>query len=57
MKKEHIFTIISIILSIMFGILSKDLLIGGSILATGLLYIFMFIITNTWIYILEEEVR
>lgn len=37
LKKEYIFTIISIILSIIFGILSKDLLIGGTILATGLL--------------------
>lgn len=37
MKKEYIFTIISIILSIIFGVLSKDLLIGGTILATGLL--------------------
>lgn len=37
MKKQYIVVITSVILSIIFGILSKDLLIGGTILATGLL--------------------
>lgn len=38
MKKKHLFVVIaSVIISIIFGIISNDLIIGGSILATGIL--------------------
>lgn len=37
MKHENIFIGFTIIFSILFGVLSKDLFIGGTILATGLL--------------------
>lgn len=36
-KKYVIITFICLLISIIFGIIAKDLLIGGSILATGLL--------------------